>query len=91
MSPPLVLPLPAVLPSPAASLGWSLTRYTAWLGTQDERERLLLIQGAIEARAAARARQDKSFVPQYPVLIDVLQRGLYGLRKQQIRILNLKT
>ena len=69
---------PAVLPSPAASLGWSLARYTAWLEDhEDERERLLLVQGAIEAYvAAARARQDKSFVPQYPVLVDVLQRGL---------------
>ena len=69
---------PAVLPSPAASLGWSLARYTAWLEDhEDERERLVLVQGAIEAYvAAARARQDKSFVPQYPVLIDVLQRGL---------------
>ena len=44
---------------------------------QGERERLLLVQGAVEAYvAAARARQDKSFVPQYPVLIEVLQRGL---------------
>jgi len=74
----LISRCPAVLPSPAASLGWSLARYTNWLEDhQGERERLLLVQGAVEAYvAAARARQDKSFVPQYPVLIEVLQRGL---------------
>jgi len=74
----LISRCPTVLPSPAASLGWSLARYTNWLEDhQGERERLLLVQGALEAYvAAARARQDKSFVAQYPVLIDVLQRGL---------------
>jgi len=74
----LISRCPAVLPSPAASLGWSLARYTNWLEDhQGERERLLLVQGAVEAYvAAARARQDKSFVPQYPILIEVLERGL---------------
>jgi len=74
----LISRCPDILPSPAASLGWSLARYTNWLEDhQGERERLLLVQGAVEAYvAAARARQDKSFVPQYPVLLEVLQRGL---------------
>ena len=74
----LISRCPSVLASPAASLGWSLARYTAWLEDhEDERERLLLVQGALEAYvAAARARQDKSFVPQYPVLLDILQKGL---------------
>jgi len=74
----LISRCPEILPSPAASLGWSLARYTNWLEEhQGERERLLLVQGAVEAYvAAARARQDKSYVPQYPVLIQVLQAGL---------------
>jgi len=74
----LISRCPEILPSPAASLGWSLARYTTWLEEhQGERERLLLVQGAVEAYvAAARARQDKSYVPQYPVLIQVLQAGL---------------
>jgi hypothetical protein len=74
----LICRCPDILPSPAASLGWSLARYTTWLEEhQGERERLLLVQGAVEAYvAAARARQDKSYVPQYPVLLEVLQAGL---------------
>ena len=69
---------PALLASPAASLGWSTARYTSWLEDHTgERERLQLLQGALEAYvAAARARQDKTFIPQYPVLLDLLQRGL---------------
>ena len=74
----LISRCPDVLPSPAASLGWSMARYTTWLEEHPgERERLLLIQGTLEAYvAAARTRQDKSFIPQYPVLIDILQKGL---------------
>ena len=38
---------------------------------------IFLTQGSLEAYVAhARARQDKSYVPQYPVLLDVLQKGL---------------
>jgi len=74
----LISRCPDVLPSPAASLGWSLARYTNWLEDhQEERERLLLIQGTLEAYvASARARQDKSYIPQYPVLLEILQTGL---------------
>jgi len=74
----LISRCPDEFPSPASSLGWSLARYTNWLEEHPgERERLLLLQGAIEAYvASARARQEKSFIPQYPLLIDVLQRGL---------------
>ena len=102
-----------MLPSPHASLGWSLSRYSAWLEDHPgERERLQLIQvrphlprvstchvrrlhvssastcnvsllflqGSLEAYvSAARARQDKTFVEEYPVLRDMLQGGLEGL------------
>ena len=93
-----------MLPSPHASLGWSLSRYSNWLEDHPgERERLQLIQvrppldtcqastchecppvlhmqGSLEAYvAAARARQDKTFVAEYPVLRDMLQGGLQGL------------
>ena len=74
----LISRCPAVLASPSVSLGWSLSRYTGWLENHpQERDRLMLMKGALEAYvASARARQDKSFVPQYPVLIDILERGL---------------
>ena len=40
----------------------------------------LHLQGSLEAYvAAARARQDKTFVAEYPVLRDMLQGGLQGL------------
>jgi len=74
----LISRCPEVLPSPAASLGWSLARYTTWLEEhREEKERLLLVQGALEAYvASARARQDKCYVPQYPLLLQILQQGL---------------
>ena len=74
----LISRCPPVLPSPASSLGWSLARYTSWLEDHpDERERLSVIQGAVEAyEASAKARQDKCFIPQYPVLIELLRKGL---------------
>ena len=74
----LISRCPEVVASPADSLGWSLARYTTWLEDHSqEKERLLMVQGALEAYVkSARERQDKSFVPQYPVMIDILQRGL---------------
>jgi len=77
----LISRCPEVLPSPHASLSWSLSRYSAWLEDHPgEKERLGLIQGALEAYvAAARARQDKTFVPEYPVLKQLLQGGLDAL------------
>ena len=74
----LISRCPEVVASPADSLGWSLARYTTWLEDhRQEKERLLMVQGALEAYVkSARERQDKSFVPQYPVMIDILQRGL---------------
>ena len=74
----LISRCPEVVASPAESLGWSLARYTTWLEEHSqEKERLLMVQGALEAYVrSARERQDKSFVPQYPVMIDILQRGL---------------
>jgi len=69
---------PASLPSPHTTAGWGVARYSQWLEDHtNERDRLQLIQGSLEAYVAhARARQDKSYVPQYPVLLDVLQKGL---------------
>merc|ERR1719268_187415 len=78
----LISRCPDILPSPAASLGWSLPRYTAWLEDhQGEKERLMLVQGALEAYVqSARARQDKTFVPEYPVLKQLLEGGLDALQ-----------
>lgn len=72
---------PPSLPSPHSSLGWSLARYSAWLEDhRGERERLLLVQGALEAYvAAAKARQDKAFVTEYPLLMEMLAAGLKQL------------
>ena len=74
----LISRCPEVVASPADSLGWSMARYTTWLEDHpQEKDRLLMMQGALEAYVrSARERQDKSFVPQYPVMIDILQRGL---------------
>jgi len=74
----LISRCPAALPSPHTSLSWSLARYSAWLEDhRGERERLQLIQGALEAYvAAARQRQDKTFVAEYPVLCRILQEGV---------------
>ena len=74
----LISRCPEVVASPADSLGWSMARYTTWLEDHpQEKDRLLMMQGALEAYVrSARERQDKSFVPQYPVMMDILQRGL---------------
>merc|ERR1719412_2184625 len=77
----LISRCPEILPSPHASLSWSLSRYSAWLEDHPgEKERLGLIQGALEAYVqSARARQDKTFVPEYPVLKQLLEGGLDAL------------
>jgi len=69
---------PSALASPHATVGWGVARYSQWLEDHEmEKDRLQLIQGSLEAYVAgARSRQDKAYVPQYPVLLDVLQRGL---------------
>lgn len=69
---------PSALASPHATVGWGVARYSQWLEDHEmEKERLQLIQGSLEAYVAgARARQDKAYVPQYPILLDVLQRGI---------------
>ncbi|XP_023320324.1 conserved oligomeric Golgi complex subunit 5-like [Eurytemora carolleeae] len=73
----LISRCPPVMPSPQASLGWGLARYTRWLQKHDEREKLLLIQGTLEAYVAgSRSRSDKNYIPQYPVLLQILQKGL---------------
>jgi len=73
----LISRCPDLMPSPQSTLGWGLARYTRWLQKHNEREKLLLIQGSLEAYvAAARNRNDKSYIPQYPVLLKILQSGL---------------
>jgi len=73
----LISRCPEVMPSPQATLGWGIARYARWLQKHDEREKLLLIQGSLEAYvAAARNRNDKNYISQYPILLDILQKGL---------------
>jgi len=68
---------PPVMPSPQSTLGWGIARYARWLQKHDEREKLLLIQGSLEAYVAkARNRNDKNYISLYPVLVKVLQSGL---------------
>jgi len=68
---------PEVMPSPQATLGWGVARYARWLQKHDEREKLLLIQGSLESYvAAARNKKEKNYIPEYPVLLQILQQGL---------------
>ena len=60
------------------SAGWSVSRYSKWLDDhQDERERLQLVQGTLEAYVAGvRAKNLTQFASVYPAMLAVLERGL---------------
>jgi hypothetical protein len=64
--------------SPHESVGWSISRYSAWLEDHtNEADRLQLIQGALESYVAStRARKEKSFVYPYNLMLNMLQSAL---------------
>lgn len=69
---------PKEMRSPHQSAGWSVSRYSKWLDEhQDERERLQLVQGTLEAYVAGvRAKNLTQFAPAYPPMLAVLERGI---------------
>ncbi|XP_042875116.1 conserved oligomeric Golgi complex subunit 5-like [Penaeus japonicus] len=69
---------PSELRSPHQTAGWSVSRYSNWLDEhRDERERLQLVRGALEAYVAnVRSRNLTQFAPVYPVMLKLLERGM---------------
>lgn len=69
---------PQELRSPHQTAGWSVSRYSNWLDEhQDERERLQLVRGALEAYVAnVRSRHLTQFASVYPVMIKLLEKGM---------------
>ncbi|KAG0722980.1 Conserved oligomeric Golgi complex subunit 5 [Chionoecetes opilio] len=57
---------------------WSVSRYSKWLDEhQDERERLQLVQGTLEAYVAGvRAKNLTQFASAYPPMLAMLEKGL---------------
>ena len=69
---------PVELKSPHQSAGWSVSRYSAWLDDHpSERERLTLVQGALEAYVSGvRSKRLTQFDPLYPVMVQILEKGM---------------
>ncbi|KAL8566375.1 hypothetical protein ACOMHN_049333 [Nucella lapillus] len=69
---------PTELRSPHQVSDWSVSRYSAWLDDHPaESDRLQLIKGALEAYVKlVRQRQSKEYAPVYPIMLDLLQKGL---------------
>ncbi|KAG7169758.1 Conserved oligomeric Golgi complex subunit 5-like [Homarus americanus] len=70
-------------PSIGDTAGWSVSRYSNWLDEhQDERERLQLVRGALEAYVASvRSRHLTQFASVYPSMLKLLEKGMaaYGI------------
>lgn len=60
------------------SAGWSVTRYSKWLDEHpEERERLQLVKGALEAYVAkVRAKNLTQFAVVYPTMLSLLEKGI---------------
>lgn len=69
---------PQEMRSPHQSAGWSVSRYSTWLDEHpEERERLQLVKGALEAYVAGvRARNLTQFALVYPTMLSLLEKGL---------------
>ncbi|KAK7101689.1 conserved oligomeric Golgi complex subunit 5-like isoform X2 [Littorina saxatilis] len=69
---------PSELRSPHQVSDWSVSRYSQWLDDHpSESDRLKFIKGALEAYAKlVRQRQSKEYAPVYPIMLDLLQKGL---------------
>ncbi|XP_055958266.1 conserved oligomeric Golgi complex subunit 5 [Patella vulgata] len=74
---------PAELKSPHQASDWSISRYSQWLETHPlEADRLQFIKGALEAYVkTVRQRQGKEYADVYPIMIEILQKGL-GIQQQ---------
>ncbi|XP_045618166.1 conserved oligomeric Golgi complex subunit 5 [Procambarus clarkii] len=69
---------PSELRSPHQTAGWSVSRYSDWLDEhQNERERLQLVRGALEAYVAnVRSRHLTQFASVYPSMLKLLEKGM---------------
>jgi len=69
---------PAELKPPHQAVSWSLSRYTQWLDDHPaEKDRLAFIKGTLESYVqGVRARDGKEFAKEYPIMLDLLQRGM---------------
>ncbi|XP_026557118.1 conserved oligomeric Golgi complex subunit 5 [Pseudonaja textilis] len=73
---------PTELKSPFQRADWTIARYSRWLDDHPaEKERLILIRGALEAYVqSVRSREGKEFAPVYPVMVQLLQKGLSSVQ-----------
>ena len=57
---------------------WSCSKYSQWLDKHlSEKERLLILKNSIEDYVSLiKHKNEKQFVPIYPVLVDLLEKGL---------------
>ncbi|XP_064633908.1 conserved oligomeric Golgi complex subunit 5-like [Lineus longissimus] len=69
---------PPELKSPHQAANWSISRYSQWLEDHSsEKDRLTLIKGTLESYVQLiRVREGKEFAPIYPIMVDLLQRGM---------------
>ncbi|XP_048741093.2 conserved oligomeric Golgi complex subunit 5-like isoform X2 [Ostrea edulis] len=69
---------PLDMKSPHQSADWSISRYSQWLEDHpSEKDRLTLIKGALEGYVnQMKSRQAKEFAKIYPIMLDLLQKGL---------------
>ncbi|KAL5014542.1 hypothetical protein ScPMuIL_008812 [Solemya velum] len=69
---------PPELKSPHQVTDWSVSRYSQWLDDHtSEKERLTLIKGSLEGYVQqVKSRQGREFAPIYPIMLQLLQRGL---------------
>ncbi|KAK3767574.1 hypothetical protein RRG08_003835 [Elysia crispata] len=69
---------PPELKSPHQVSDWSVSRYSQWLDDHPaETDRLKIIKGALESYARlVRQRQRKEYAPVYPIMLEMLQKGL---------------
>ncbi|NWZ61034.1 COG5 protein, partial [Acrocephalus arundinaceus] len=73
---------PPELKSPFQRAEWSIARYSQWLDDHpSEKDRLALIRGALEAYVqSVRTREGKEFAPVYPIMVQLLQKGMSALQ-----------
>lgn len=70
---------PPELRSPHQVSDWSVSRYSQWLDDhEEESDRLKFIKGALEAYVKlVRQRQSKEYAPVYPIMLEMLQKGVH--------------
>ncbi|CAF0814079.1 unnamed protein product [Didymodactylos carnosus] len=69
---------PTEMRSPHQVMGWSISRYCSWLDEHPNMsDRLAMIKGTLETYVQnVRNRQQKEFASVYPVMLNILERGI---------------